>query len=672
MKRCTAFFLALSACVSITYSASVVSPLFAYKDGEASVYGSSGFEENLIVDNTTVNVVSWITFITDSTDLQSINRAYLSLYVEELSAPGNLKAYALSEPITTPEYDVLFEDIFFNPTNQVASIPLTSDDIRKVLFIDITDAVKDTAFFGIVLSSDDGLQASFSSREGNRPPVILMHTDVTTHASITWLSGEGIPAASTGSNGCSYIDISTGDLYTNESGKWNFALNIMGPRGDRGKTGPEGTPPDGNSLIASLNRASDNIAFDRLPVGTAAETVARGDHNHDDLYYMTHDNRSALLTGNLIPNADFSRGSSQWTAVEGNDFSVINDVKGPFGSNAVQNIAGTGAPTWLSSEWISVNRGESYRIRVAFRLTDNRDPTGSVYLAIRLKDIDNSEFPDNAPDTCWMFPVSNFSPADMEWHTFSVCIGTGTSYPFPENAGSVSIGAILNADPNKRSRSGNRIFQAQGFSFSSVVVPDFGQQNIITKGNASIGGTLTTAGAIRAGSRIKDLTGFIMPVGAVLPYAGKTAPEGWLLCRGDTVLISDYPDLYATIDTVFGSCNDTAFLLPDLCRRVPVGAGGDPVIRTTKDVNNEEVTETILGNTVGQTGGEPMHILTKEEMPSHSHSYRYFGTSQRYDKKKEGTGVYWNPSEKLSGSSGNDKPHNNIQPSIILNYIIKY
>ena len=80
------------------------------------------------------------------------------------------------------------------------------------------------------------------------------------------------------------------------------------------------------------------------------------------------------------------------------------------------------------------------------------------------------------------------------------------------------------------------------------------------------------------------------PVGAIMAYAGDTAPTGWLLCQGQTVSRTAYPALYAVLGDTYGAGDGTTtFALPDLRRRVAVGAGGTGT--------------TALGATPGATGG---------------------------------------------------------------------
>lgn len=65
----------------------------------------------------------------------------------------------------------------------------------------------------------------------------------------------------------------------------------------------------------------------------------------------------------------------------------------------------------------------------------------------------------------------------------------------------------------------------------------------------------------------------IVPPGAVIPYAGSSAPDGWLLCDGRTVSRTTYAALFAVIGTTYGAGNgSTTFALPDLRDRVAWGS----------------------------------------------------------------------------------------------------
>jgi microcystin-dependent protein len=163
--------------------------------------------------------------------------------------------------------------------------------------------------------------------------------------------------------------------------------------------------------------------------------------------------------------------------------------------------------------------------------------------------------------------------------------------------------------------------------------------------------------------------------GTIIPYGGSSAPSGFLLCDGSAVNRTTYSILFGVIGTTFGSGDgSTTFNVPDLRGRVPAGKdnmGGSAASRLTS------TTMTPDGNTVGATGGEQTHTLVTSEMPSHTHvasPYKEIagaagGTTDKYnsDGNNEGGSPVANP---LTGSTGGDGAHNNVQPTLIVNYII--
>lgn len=74
------------------------------------------------------------------------------------------------------------------------------------------------------------------------------------------------------------------------------------------------------------------------------------------------------------------------------------------------------------------------------------------------------------------------------------------------------------------------------------------------------------------------------PIGTVLSFAGQTAPNGYLLCDGQSVAVADYPDLYAVIGNIYGGDGEN-FNVPDYREAVLVGAGRN----TTDAIANHDV-----------------------------------------------------------------------------------
>jgi microcystin-dependent protein len=156
-----------------------------------------------------------------------------------------------------------------------------------------------------------------------------------------------------------------------------------------------------------------------------------------------------------------------------------------------------------------------------------------------------------------------------------------------------------------------------------------------------------------------------MPCGTVAPYAGSAAPSGWLLCYGQAVSRTTYAGLFATLSTTYGTGDgSTTFNLPDLRGRVVAGKddmGGSSANRLTDQSGG------LNGDTLGDTGGSETHTLTTTEMPAHTHTAPQGLSSTGGFALVAGSAG----TSTTTGSAGSDGAHNNVQPTIILNYIIK-
>ena len=119
----------------------------------------------------------------------------------------------------------------------------------------------------------------------------------------------------------------------------------------------------------------------------------------------------------------------------------------------------------------------------------------------------------------------------------------------------------------------------------------------------------------KSNGRIKEINGFVMPVGAILPYGGliDKIPEGWILCDGKSYSIEKYKDLYQTISSSFGSIGDGYFNVPDLrgmfLRGVDFGAGRDPDAILRKSLQ------------AGGNSGDTVGSYQVDALKDHKHEY---------------------------------------------------
>lgn len=167
------------------------------------------------------------------------------------------------------------------------------------------------------------------------------------------------------------------------------------------------------------------------------------------------------------------------------------------------------------------------------------------------------------------------------------------------------------------------------------------------------------------GKILKDtIDGFTSePIGSIKLYAGSTAPSEWLFCDGSAVSRTTYADLFDVIGTTYGSGDgSTTFNLPNLKGNVPVG------------LNSSDSSF----DTLGETGGEKTHTLIVNEIPSHNHQSPkngYFvedgGSGNNMYTQSGGSFATKSSMDSYTQNTGGGQAHNNLQPYIVLNYIIK-
>lgn len=186
-------------------------------------------------------------------------------------------------------------------------------------------------------------------------------------------------------------------------------------------------------------------------------------------------------------------------------------------------------------------------------------------------------------------------------------------------------------------------------------------------------------------------TGQLVPSGTVLDYAGATEPTGYLFCYGQAVSRTTYASLFTAISTIHGvGDGSTTFNLPDCRGRVVAGQddmGGSSANRLTGLTNG------VNGDTMGAAGGVEAQDLSIAQLPvvtpAGTVSAPIITTGNRNSALISGGGDFTYGMDQAEGTGtttlistasepiftgtpfGSGASHNNVQPTLILNKIIK-
>jgi microcystin-dependent protein len=206
--------------------------------------------------------------------------------------------------------------------------------------------------------------------------------------------------------------------------------------------------------------------------------------------------------------------------------------------------------------------------------------------------------------------------------------------------------------------------------------------NVVSITYSAAGGTFHTS-----------IPGNAVPVGAVQEYAGAAPPPGWLFAAGQCVSRTTYARLFVVIGTLYGACDgSTTFAVPDKRGRVAVGKenmnGTDAGLLSGFFTNR-----LILGGVAGIAGEAlslaqlPVFTPTGSVTVSYpSYTYDRFSTGAPNGSNFATSGIsygqYYTPTAAtpsfgptaftLTGNAiGSGAAHSLIQPSIIMNFIIK-
>jgi microcystin-dependent protein len=168
-------------------------------------------------------------------------------------------------------------------------------------------------------------------------------------------------------------------------------------------------------------------------------------------------------------------------------------------------------------------------------------------------------------------------------------------------------------------------------------------------------------------------------LGEIRCFGFNFAPNGWFTCNGQLLSINQYTALFSLLGTYYGGNGTSTFGLPNLQGAVPIGQGTGPGLSTI---------------VLGELAGTPTHQLLTAEMPAHTHTLPARAvqgtdfTPAANESTAQGHGgsgpsgfridIYTTntPGTTLLpntiGLAGGSQPHDNMQPSLVMNWCIAW
>ncbi|WP_022901286.1 phage tail protein [Humibacter albus] len=161
-------------------------------------------------------------------------------------------------------------------------------------------------------------------------------------------------------------------------------------------------------------------------------------------------------------------------------------------------------------------------------------------------------------------------------------------------------------------------------------------------------------------------------LGEIRMFAGNFAPQGWALCLGQLLPLSQNAALFSLLGTNYGGDGKSTFALPNLGTRMPIGAGQGPGLTERE---------------LGEAGGSESVTLAQSQIPAHTHQVSALAAGGTATSP---AGATWaqphlgRVTEKVYAAStasgtmhsqalattGGSQPHNNLPPYLVVSFII--
>lgn len=156
-------------------------------------------------------------------------------------------------------------------------------------------------------------------------------------------------------------------------------------------------------------------------------------------------------------------------------------------------------------------------------------------------------------------------------------------------------------------------------------------------------------------------------IGEIRLFAGNFAPRDWAFCAGQLMPIAENEALFTLIGTTYGGDGQQTFALPDLRGRVPMHQHQGPGLSP---------------RFIGEQGGSETVTLQATQMPLHTHALRASTAAASLSSPSGAVLAATSVASYDAGAAttpmaavavapvGNTQPHENMAPTVAINYII--
>ena len=187
-------------------------------------------------------------------------------------------------------------------------------------------------------------------------------------------------------------------------------------------------------------------------------------------------------------------------------------------------------------------------------------------------------------------------------------------------------------------------------------------------------------------------------IGQIIMFAGNFAPRDWAFCDGELLPISQNQSLYSILGTTYGGDGRTTFGLPDFRGRVPIGQGQgngltsrimgeqigieDITLSTAQmpihshaaetTISGSSVTAKLKASSAEGTTNVPLNNYLAKPSNIGLQSINMYDSSADIEMASDAIEIDLSAvtANTTSDDTGGNSAHNNIQPSLVMNYII--